>query len=118
MNRNAYKKQMSKKGDPNGTRLLAKLCDRIDLFLVEQGFEFAGETDEHWQAYAAKVQQLVFEHYNDVTGGDSSYDPNEPDESGSEESVSAELVESEEEESMSSRSTSNSASPKKRDRDE
>lgn len=109
---------MSKKGDPNGTRLLAKLCDRIDLFLVEQGFEFAGETDEQWQVYAGEVLQLVFRHYNDVTGGDSSYDPDDPEESGSEESVSAELGSEEDEESFSSRSTSSSASPKKRDRAE
>lgn len=62
------------KGDPNPTRLLERLLDKIDLVLTQHGMGFREERD--WADFGGEVQALCFKYYDDFTGGDSSYDPN------------------------------------------
>ncbi len=78
------------KGDPNGTRLFARVLDKIDATLFDHGMEFC--EDKSHEKFCELLAALLFEYYTDLTGGDESYDPNEPEESGdSEESLSESL---------------------------
>jgi hypothetical protein len=99
-----------RKGDPNPARLLAKIMDYIDVTLVKHGFEF--REDKDWETFGGSLLGLFFEHYEDHTGGDSSYVPGETT-SGSDsgESVSESLGESD------THSESAEESPKKRARE-
>jgi len=61
------------KTDPNPQRLLEAVLDKFDGALCKQGFEFREDRD--WADFGGKVQALIFEFYDDLTGGDSDYDP-------------------------------------------
>ena len=62
------------KGDPEAARLLARVLDKLDLVLYKHGLEFRDDRD--WANFAEEVREIVHTYYDDVTGGDSSYDPN------------------------------------------
>lgn len=62
-----------RKQDPDGTRLLCKVLDKIDLTLTLNGMGFKAE--KSWEDFGAQILALLYEHYDDVTGGDSSYAP-------------------------------------------
>ncbi len=83
------------KHDPDGTRMLARCLDKLDGVLKRHGFQF--KDDCVWENFAEELQNLLFRHYDDLTGGDSSYDPNAPEsESGEEdeETPSSETLDS------------------------
>lgn len=90
-----------RKTDNNPARLLAKVLDKIDMVLSLQGMGFREEKD--WEEFGGAVAALLYEYYNDYTGGDSSYEPgqttssNESGESESE-SLGSDTVSEEEEE--------------------
>lgn len=63
-------------GDPNPTRLLEQICDKLDAILVANGFQFSEERD--WASSCAVIEKWIFENYDDLTGGDSDYDPKKP----------------------------------------
>ncbi len=63
-------------GDPNTTRLMNKIIDRIDGTLTQNGLEF--NPDRSWTAFHESVRALIFNNYVDATGGDSEYDPDAP----------------------------------------
>lgn len=81
------------RGDPNSTRLLLRMLDKLDEILCLHGFEFREDRD--WQNFGESLAALVHDNYNDLTGGDSDYDPNAPPDESSEvdssESVSVSL---------------------------
>ena len=89
------------KGDPNPKRLLERVLDKIDLVLTQHGMGFREERE--WSDFAGDVQNLCYKYYDDFTGGDSSYNPDEDsslrdeeveEEEASSESESATLDES------------------------
>ena len=61
------------KGDPNPTRLLEAVMDKLDKVLVHHGFEF--RDDRVWEDACAAVEKFIFRYYDDLTGGDEDYDP-------------------------------------------
>jgi len=64
-------------GDPDSTRLLDQLMDKIDKVLFSHGFEFR-EDERDWSEAASHIEKWVFDFYDDLTGGDSDYDPKKP----------------------------------------
>lgn len=64
-------------GDPNSTRLLDQLMDKIDKVLFAHGFEFRDD-ERDWAEAAGHIEKWVFDYYDDLTGGDSDYDPKKP----------------------------------------
>lgn len=60
--------------DPNSNRLLEKVMDKLDGALFRQGFEFREDRD--WFNAVAQIEKWIFKYYDDLTGGDSDYDPN------------------------------------------
>lgn len=72
----------STKGDPEPTRMLARCLDKLDGVLVQHGFQF--KENSVWENFAEELQELLFKHYDDLTGGDSDFDPNAPDSSDDE----------------------------------
>jgi hypothetical protein len=96
------------KHDPDTNRLMAKIMDDIDARLFKHGLQFRGDDLE---PATEELRALIFKYYEDITGGDSSYDPNadkSTEKGDSEESVSQSLHESDEEDEMSEHSTTES----------
>lgn len=61
------------KQDPDGSRLLANLFDKTDCYLHKHGLQFIfGKGIENAEE---ELRKYVFHFYEDITGGDSSYDP-------------------------------------------
>jgi hypothetical protein len=86
------------KGDPNPTRLMQRLMDKLDGVLVAHGFEFDDENKD-WGDATSVMERFVFHFYTDLTGGDEDYDPNHPpDVDSDEEEVQVEGDDEEEEE--------------------
>lgn len=87
-----------KKGDPNSTRLMARIVDKIDSTLYAHGLEFKDDCD--FDVFIEELAALIYRNYDDDTGGDGSYDPAAPPDSssGTEESVSVDLDGAEEDE--------------------
>lgn len=82
------------KHENNPTRLLAKVLDKVDLVLTLHGMGFREE--KSWEDFGEAIRALLFEYYDDYTGGDSSYEPGdsgdvEEDDEDSGESESATL---------------------------
>ena len=75
--------EVHEKHDPDGTRMLARCLDKLDGVLVQHGFQF--KDDCVWENFAEELQNLLYRHYDDLTGGDSSYDPNAPESDSGEE---------------------------------
>lgn len=94
------------KGDPDSTRLLGKVLDRVDGLLFKHGFEF--KDDALWEEFAADVEKLFFKYYDDLTGGDQDYNPAEKS-SGSEVSEAEEADEPKEEEEEESATLTSSS---------
>ena len=98
-----------KKHDPDTNRLMAKIMDDIDARLFKHGLQFRGDDLE---PATEELRALIYKYYEDITGGDSSYDPNADKsteiDSDDEESVSRSLHDSDEEPSASDRSTTES----------
>jgi hypothetical protein len=63
----------SVKGDPNPTRLLQLVMDKLDKVLVHEGFEFRDDRD--WEDACGSMEKFIFRFYDDLTGGDEEYDP-------------------------------------------
>ena len=63
-------------GDPNSTRLLEQVMDKVDKILFAHGLEF--EDEERWAEAAGELEQWIFQFYDDLTGGDEDYDPKKP----------------------------------------
>lgn len=61
------------KHENNPTRLLAKVLDKVDLVLNLHGMGFREE--KSWENFGEALRALLFEYYDDYTGGDSSYEP-------------------------------------------
>jgi len=106
------------KHDPDPNRIMAKIMDDIDARLFKHGFQFKEEA--LLEDAVEELRAMIFKYYDDMTGGDSSYDPEKdktPEseyESDSGESESASLHSSDEEDEMSDRETSESeAAPPK-----
>lgn len=101
--------EQERKHDPDVNRLMAKIMDDIDARLFKHGLQFRG--DDLYPA-TEELRALIYKYYEDITGGDSSYDPNADKsteiDSDQEESVSRSLHSSDDEPSMSDRSTSES----------
>ena len=84
------------KGDPNTNRLMARLLDKMDCVLFSHGLVFRAEED--WNDFIIELSALVFRFYDDETGGDGDYDPNNaPDSTSTTETVSEEEVDLEQE---------------------
>ncbi len=64
------------KGDPDSNRLMARIVDKLDGVLFKHGFEFKQDAD--FSGFCSAVEGLIFHYYDDITGGDDSYDPNAP----------------------------------------
>ena len=62
--------------DPDATRLLERIVDKLDAILVKQGFEF--REDKAWEDSCAVIEKWIFTYYDDLAGGDSDYDPKKP----------------------------------------
>lgn len=101
------------KGDPDSTRLLNRLMDKFDGVLFAHGFQF--KDDMAWEEMGEEITAMVYKYYDDMTGGDSSYDPDKPpDSTGSE----AEALEDDEEDegsmTLGSSTTDESPAPSKK----
>lgn len=83
-------------GDTDSTRLLERIMDKLDLILVRQGFQFREDRD--WQVASAAIEKWIFEHYDDLTGGDEDYDPKKPLLSDSSEAICDDLCSDDEDE--------------------
>lgn len=70
------------KGDPDPTRLMARVLDKVDKTLFEHGLQFKEE--ESYENFAEELAALFYRYYDDLTGGDSDYDPKKPISSDSE----------------------------------
>ena len=64
------------KGDPNPTRLMERVMDKLDGVLFAHGFEFAD--DNKWSEAVQVMERYIFHFYTDLTGGDEDYDPRKP----------------------------------------
>lgn len=70
------------RGDPDSNRLMARLIDKMDAILGAHGFAFRSET--RFEEFSMQLAALVFQFYDDLDGGDSSYHPSDaPDSTGS-----------------------------------
>lgn len=77
------------KGDPDSSRLMARLVDKMDAVLFAHGLSFRAE--EQWNDFIVELQALIFRFYDDETGGDVDYDPdNAPDSTSTTETASEE----------------------------
>lgn len=77
------------KGDPDSSRLMARLVDKTDAVLFAHGLSFRAE--EQWNDFIVELQALIFRFYDDETGGDVDYDPdNAPDSTSTSETCSEE----------------------------
>jgi hypothetical protein len=84
------------KGDPNPTRLMERVMDKLDGVLFAHGFEFADETK--WSEAVQVMERYIFHFYTDLTGGDEDYDPKRPADLDSSNSGGEAEVEGDEEE--------------------
>jgi hypothetical protein len=55
--------------------------DKLDKVLFANGFEFREGKD--WEACAEEMASLMEKYWDDLTGGDSDYDPKKPNRAGS-----------------------------------
>jgi hypothetical protein len=106
-------------GDPNPTRLLETVADKLDAVLVANGFQFSEDKD--WAVACEELQDFIFKFYDDLTGGDSDYDPKKPalvdsDEVEVEGDVSSDEDEEDEDEECESSPDHEAPAPKKRSR--
>jgi len=63
-------------GDPDSNRLLAKVIGKMDGVLVNHGLEF--NDDANFADFTDRLAALIFEFYDDLTGGASDYEPSDP----------------------------------------
>ena len=64
------------KGDPDPNRLMALILDKVDKTLFVHGLQF--KEGESYENFAEELAELFYRYYDDLTGGDSDYDPNAP----------------------------------------
>ena len=71
------------KTDPDPQRLIEAVMDKLDGVLFKQGFEF--REDKDWTEAGSKIMEWIFEYYDDLTGGDTDYQPGDSASNGEEE---------------------------------
>lgn len=62
------------KHDPNSTRLLERVANKLDQVLSAHGMSFRGD-DEQFQDMCEELRDLVYQYYTDEDGGDDDYEP-------------------------------------------
>jgi hypothetical protein len=84
------------KGDPDSNRLFARVLDKLDAVLFAHGMQFREDKDHG--DFCDQFSALLFNFYDDLTGGDDSYDPDAPPDSTESDNSDDVTLDSEEEE--------------------
>ncbi len=61
--------------DPDPNRLAARMADKLIAVATAQGFMFKEDMLE--EEFAVEIAALVYKYFDDETGGDSEYNPDE-----------------------------------------
>ena len=61
--------------DPDPNRLAARMADKLIAVATAQGFIFKEDMLE--EEFAVEIAALVYKYFDDETGGDSEYNPDE-----------------------------------------